>query len=560
MIKPIEHFSLTHPNSIYDEEAMTALELAGRTAMKTNECVEAINTLKLETDATFEKAVTEKVQNWMDEHPEASTTVMDKSITESKLHPSLVLATVKDYVTPQMFGAVGDGVANDTAAIQSAIDSGLPVIVPDGVYLLTAPLVINRDNVSIQSQGNNIEYRGTVRFVFSGCDGFHVNAGCRYILINGIGIEATQYLNDCVGVRFMSTADSSEIHRFRLTNCFLVNFNYGLTNALDTPCTLWNCCFKTIRTDNVPTAVLFNAQDVGNFGLVFDDFYSDNGRMKFKSTQAVFMGCNFGIKQNVFFESDNNCYFDFIGCNFEVDDKTVTGQLLKFGGKEFIFQNTNFVHWGDSATMFGTTSDTHLMRFVGCHTIRKEGNGAFWNSAILTGKNGTIEIVGSGMNQPKEFENNYYNSVVIPNASSIIKAYDMNDRPYYRQAVRFSGDRNRMEFLDDDGWKDTSGNLLTNNKQFPFAIGNGFYVDGGSLAVTGDIVTLNYNRKKNGQVFIADTPLVDGIPIMMFRDTSEAYNEKDNYAVYRVKMWDGTNKTWVNNTKSFNVSWFKISL
>ena len=42
-IKPINHYSLTNPASVYDEESMTALELAGRTAGKVNECVEALN-------------------------------------------------------------------------------------------------------------------------------------------------------------------------------------------------------------------------------------------------------------------------------------------------------------------------------------------------------------------------------------------------------------------------------------------------------------------------------------------------------------------------------------
>ena len=43
MIDKIHHYSLTNPASVYDEEGMTALELAGRTAAKVNECVEKVN-------------------------------------------------------------------------------------------------------------------------------------------------------------------------------------------------------------------------------------------------------------------------------------------------------------------------------------------------------------------------------------------------------------------------------------------------------------------------------------------------------------------------------------
>ena len=49
-VKPLNnHYSLTTPASIYDEEALTALELAGRTAAKVNENVEAFNKLEKET-------------------------------------------------------------------------------------------------------------------------------------------------------------------------------------------------------------------------------------------------------------------------------------------------------------------------------------------------------------------------------------------------------------------------------------------------------------------------------------------------------------------------------
>lgn len=45
-------------------------------------------------------------------------------------------------VTPQMYGAAGDGNTDDTEAIQSAIDSGKPVYLPQGEYRITGPLVI----------------------------------------------------------------------------------------------------------------------------------------------------------------------------------------------------------------------------------------------------------------------------------------------------------------------------------------------------------------------------------------------------------------------------------
>lgn len=82
------------------------------------------------------------VNAWLDNHPEATTTVADGSLTKEKFSAALKLETIKDYVTPQMYGAAGDGVTDDTNAIQSAIDSGSVVIMPRGTYLVTDTLTI----------------------------------------------------------------------------------------------------------------------------------------------------------------------------------------------------------------------------------------------------------------------------------------------------------------------------------------------------------------------------------------------------------------------------------
>ena len=72
MIDKMRHYSLTNPASVYDEEALTALELAGRTAGKVNECVEAFNTLEKETekhlaeqDASIPRQVIQQVDNYV---------------------------------------------------------------------------------------------------------------------------------------------------------------------------------------------------------------------------------------------------------------------------------------------------------------------------------------------------------------------------------------------------------------------------------------------------------------------------------------------------------------
>lgn len=110
----------------------------------------------------FTGNVDESVKNWLDEHPEATTTVADDSlttakykdysvtnpkiadqaITEAKFAESLKLKTIKDYVTPEMFGAKGDGVTDDTQAIQEALDSDGDVYFSKKTYLISSNLTL----------------------------------------------------------------------------------------------------------------------------------------------------------------------------------------------------------------------------------------------------------------------------------------------------------------------------------------------------------------------------------------------------------------------------------
>ena len=58
------HYAMENPASIYDEEALTALELAGRTTAKVNETVEAFNVLESETmPAEVKKEVLSHIHN-----------------------------------------------------------------------------------------------------------------------------------------------------------------------------------------------------------------------------------------------------------------------------------------------------------------------------------------------------------------------------------------------------------------------------------------------------------------------------------------------------------------
>ena len=78
----------------------------------------------------------QEINKWLDEHPEATTTVQDNSLTADKFTEELKLKALKDYATPQMYGAKGDGVTDDTTAFQACLDNNMYVFVPNGTYIL----------------------------------------------------------------------------------------------------------------------------------------------------------------------------------------------------------------------------------------------------------------------------------------------------------------------------------------------------------------------------------------------------------------------------------------
>lgn len=64
------------------------------------------------------------VAEWMEAHPEATTTVLDGSLTEAKFSNALKLKAINGYATPEMYGAAGDGTTDDTEAVQNALNQG----------------------------------------------------------------------------------------------------------------------------------------------------------------------------------------------------------------------------------------------------------------------------------------------------------------------------------------------------------------------------------------------------------------------------------------------------
>lgn len=100
------------------------------------------------------------VSVWLDEHPEVTTTVQDGSVSEPKIQVDFLRTIKNEYVTPEMFGAVGDGVQDDTQALQRMVDSGSTVFSVDmqKKYKTSSPIIIPRLSKDFTLLGTIIYY------------------------------------------------------------------------------------------------------------------------------------------------------------------------------------------------------------------------------------------------------------------------------------------------------------------------------------------------------------------------------------------------------------------
>lgn len=204
------------------------------------------------------------------------------SIVEIRVTAQSVLDAIAFYssdVSVKVYGAVGDGVTDDTAAIQNAVNSENIVFFPAGIYLVSSPISIP-SNRTLFGEGavSIISYTGTT----ASRGAFYINSGSSSVYVDNVTVRDLKLLGQVASLGF-----SEFVH--------LISFS-GVRD-----CVIERCVIEGFRGDGI----LIGSGDVAgqerhNINVTIRDCYINGVNNDNRQGVSVIDGNGVVIENNYF--------------------------------------------------------------------------------------------------------------------------------------------------------------------------------------------------------------------------------------------------------------------
>ena len=294
---------------VYDD-SLSYYELLCKVVDYLNKTMEDVETLHIDVDNLHEayKKLQEYVNNYFStlDVQEEINKKLDE-MANSGFFDTLVAKYVDLFVTPKMLGAVGDGVNDDTQYFKKCVETGKPILITDGVYLITETIELS-ETIIKGTPGSKILFKPSANnitcFNLSGETGDEIPVS--NISRNTITLASTQNFNvgDYV---ILSSDDKVEMGRDYDTFREINQIQLVSGNSIE----LKNSVLFNYKTNIKIKVVKMKQVEIDGVNIVCGNFYTES-----KGINLSYC-INSTIKNCCVKEFDYGCItlFDCIQCN-----------------------------------------------------------------------------------------------------------------------------------------------------------------------------------------------------------------------------------------------------